>query len=136
MNHPFISVIIPTYNEEKKLPSLLASLRSVDYPKQKIEYLVVDGYSTDATVALAKKFGDKIRVYPGSMEVRDGKNYALKSRAIGVLGIGDSIEEARQISQEGAKAITGGALWNRTDVASKQHIAKSVNHMEQLRHKV
>jgi phosphoribosylamine--glycine ligase len=84
---------------------------------------------------LVKKFGDKIRIYPGSMELRDGKNYALKSRAIGILGIGDSIEEARQISQEGAKAITGGALWNRTDVASKQHIAKSVRHMEHLRQK-
>jgi phosphoribosylamine---glycine ligase len=85
--------------------------------------------------ALSKKYGDRIRVYPGSMETRDGKNYALKSRAIGLLGIGDNIEEARQISQEGAKVITGGALWNRTDVASKQHIAKSVSHMEQLRRK-
>ena len=84
---------------------------------------------------LTKKYGDKIRIYPGSMELRDGKNYALKSRAIGILGIGDSIEEARQISQEGAKAITGGALWNRTDVASKAHIAKSVTNMEQLRNK-
>jgi len=85
--------------------------------------------------ALAKKYGDKIRIYPGSMELRDCKNYALKSRAIGILGIGSSIEEARQISQEGAKAITGGALWNRTDVASKQHLAKSVTHMDKLRHK-
>ncbi len=85
--------------------------------------------------ALTKKYGDKIRIYPGSMEVRDSKNYALKSRAIGVLGIGGSIEEARAISQEGAKAITGGALWNRTDVASKQHIAKSIRHMEGLRAK-
>ncbi len=84
--------------------------------------------------ALSKKYGDKIRIYPGSMEIRDdGKNYALKSRAIGILGIGNSIEEARVISQEGAKAITGGALWNRTDVATQNHIAKSVRHMEQLR---
>jgi phosphoribosylamine--glycine ligase len=83
--------------------------------------------------ALTKKFGDKIRIYPGSMEVRDGKNYALKSRAIGVLGIGDSIEEARLISQEGAQAITGGGLWNRTDIASQQHINKSIGHMEKLR---
>ncbi len=86
--------------------------------------------------ALTQKYGDKIRIYPGSMETRDGKNYALKSRAVGILGIADSIEEARQISLEGAKAITGGALWNRTDVASRQHIAKSVSHMEQLRCKV
>jgi phosphoribosylamine-glycine ligase len=85
--------------------------------------------------ALAKTYSDKIRIYPGSMELRDGKNYALKSRAIGILGIGSSVEEARQISQEGAKVVTGGALWNRTDVASKQHIAKSVTHMDKLRHK-
>jgi phosphoribosylamine---glycine ligase len=85
--------------------------------------------------ALAKKYAGKMHIYPGSMEIRDGKNYALKSRVIGVLGIADSIEEARQISQEGAKTIVGGALWNRTDVASKGHISKSVAHMEQLRHK-
>jgi phosphoribosylamine--glycine ligase len=83
--------------------------------------------------ALTQKYGDNIRIYPGSMEIRDGKNYALKSRAIGILGIADSIEEARQISLEGAKVISGGALWNRADVASRQHIAKSVSHMEQLR---
>jgi len=83
--------------------------------------------------ALSKKYGDKIRIYPGSMELRDGKNYALKSRVIGILGIGKDIEEARTISQEGAKAITGGALWNRTDVAAKDHIAKSIKKMEQLR---
>ena len=85
--------------------------------------------------ALAKKYGKKIRVYPGSMEIRDGKNFALKSRAVGILGIGKSIEEARSISQEGANAVSGGALWNRSDVASKQHIAKAVSHMERLRGK-
>jgi phosphoribosylamine--glycine ligase len=85
--------------------------------------------------ALTKKYGSKIRIYPGSMELRDGKIYALKSRAIAILGIGETIEEARQISQEGAQAITGGALWNRTDVASKQHINKSISHLEKLRWK-
>jgi phosphoribosylamine--glycine ligase len=84
---------------------------------------------------LTRKFGDNIRIYPGSMEVRDGKNYALKSRAIGILGIGDDIETARLISQEGARGISGGGLWNRTDIASKQHIAQSVSHMEKLRQK-
>jgi phosphoribosylamine---glycine ligase len=83
---------------------------------------------------LSKKYGKNIRIYPGSMETKSGKNYALKSRAIGILGIGKNIEEARQISQEGAKAITGGALWNRSDIASKEHIAKSIKHMENLRH--
>jgi phosphoribosylamine--glycine ligase len=85
--------------------------------------------------ALTKRYGDKIRIYPGSMETREGKNYALKSRAVGILGIADSIDQAREISLEGARAVTGGALWNREDVASKQHIAHSIDHMERLRGK-
>ena len=63
-----------------------------------------------AAYALARKYGDKIRVYPGSMEIRDSGVFALKSRAVGVLGIGDNIEEARQISLEGARVIKGGGL--------------------------
>ena len=86
--------------------------------------------------ALASKYSERIRVYPGAMEIRDGHVYALKSRAIGVLGVGDDIEEARQISLEGIKANEGGALWNRTDVASKKHITASINHMERLRQKL
>jgi phosphoribosylamine--glycine ligase len=84
---------------------------------------------------LEGRYGDRIRVYPGAMELRNGKAYPLKSRAVGVLGIGETIEEARQTSLEGARAIKGGALWNRTDIASKQHIAKSLSHMERLRRK-
>jgi phosphoribosylamine--glycine ligase len=86
--------------------------------------------------ALTSKYGDRIRIYPASMEIRNGKTYALKSRAIGVLGVGENIEEARQLSLEGVKAVKGGALWNRTDIASKQHIAQSVSHMEKLRSKL
>src|SRR3990170_5050186 len=85
--------------------------------------------------ALTSKYGDRIRVYPAAMELGNGKVYALKSRAVGVLGIGDTIEEARGISLEGVNAVDGGGLWNRTDIASKQHIAKSIRHMERLRRK-
>jgi phosphoribosylamine--glycine ligase len=75
----------------------------------------------------------RIRIYPGSMEIRNSKFFALKSRAVAILGIGDSIEEARKISLEGADTITGGALWNRTDVASKDHIQNSITKMRFLR---
>jgi phosphoribosylamine---glycine ligase len=84
---------------------------------------------------LSNKYGDRIRIYPGAVEVRDGQVYSLKSRAVGMLGIGENIEEARQVSLEGARSIKGGALWNRTDIASKEHITQSVSHMELLRHK-
>jgi len=105
------------------------------FPSQVDKSAVNTPVDLSKAYALTKKYGSKIRVYPGSMETRNGKNYALKSRAVGVLGIAESIDEARQISFEGAKAVTGGALWNRMDIASKQHIAKSVRHMENLRRK-
>jgi phosphoribosylamine--glycine ligase len=88
-----------------------------------------------AAYMLASKYGDNLRIYPGAMEVREGQVYALKSRAVGVLGVGETIEDARQVSLEGARAIEGGAMWNRTDIASKKHIAQSVSHMESLRRK-
>jgi phosphoribosylamine--glycine ligase len=84
---------------------------------------------------LSGKYGDNVRVYPGSMEQRGGETYALKSRAVCVVGVGDDLETARKVSLEGIDAVKGGALWSRTDIASKRHIEKSVKHMEELRRK-
>jgi phosphoribosylamine--glycine ligase len=81
---------------------------------------------------LAEKDGN-IRVYPGSMELRDGENFALGSRTVAVVGVGDSIQEAREESLEGLGAIEGGSLWNRNDIAAKKHIEQSIKHMAQLR---
>ncbi len=83
---------------------------------------------------LRAKHGDDIRVYPASMEIReDGLAYALGSRAVCVVGTADSIQDARDISLEGINAIKGGALWYRKDIASREHIARSIEHMDRLR---
>jgi glycosyltransferase involved in cell wall biosynthesis len=53
-----ISIVIPTLNEEKNLPIVL---RDIKESSQNIdEIVVVDGYSKDKTVEIAKKFGAKI----------------------------------------------------------------------------
>ena len=83
---------------------------------------------------LSSKYGDNLRIYPGSIELRNSRMCALKSRAVCAVGVGESIEEAREISLEATAAIRGGGLWNRTDIASKEHIEKSIKHMERLRH--
>ncbi len=117
-----------------KVPSGYGGYSDV-FPSQVDKAAVDTPVDLSKAYALSSKYGDRIRVYPASMEVRNGQFYALKSRAVGVLGVGETIEEARQVSLEGAQMIKGGALWNRTDIASKEHIAQSVIHMEQLRHK-
>jgi phosphoribosylamine--glycine ligase len=93
------------------------------------------GKPVDLTVAykLSEKHSDKIRVYPAAIELRNGETYALHSRAVGVVGIDEDIEAARQISMEGINAIKGGALWHRTDIASRKHIEKSIRHMGELK---
>jgi len=87
----------------------------------------------DEAEKLSRKHGDNIRIYPGSMEMRNSDFYALTSRTVCVVGIADDIQTAREISLEGLKAIKGGALWYRNDIASREHINKSIEHMNKLR---
>lgn len=83
--------------------------------------------------ALEKRHGGKLRVYPAAVELKGNSIYPLKSRAVSVVGIAEDIESAREISLEGIRAIKGGALWHRNDIASKEHIGRSICHMEKLR---
>ena len=44
-----VSVICPTYNEEKYIATCIDSILAQDYPQEDLEILFVDGMSTDAT---------------------------------------------------------------------------------------
>jgi len=45
--YPYVSVVIPMRNEERYIARCLDSVLSNDYPKERLEILVVDGMSTD-----------------------------------------------------------------------------------------
>ncbi len=60
MKKPFISVVIPAYNEEKSLPKTLNSLAKQTLDRSLYEVIVVDNNSTDKTSAVAKKWGAKV----------------------------------------------------------------------------
>ena len=53
---PTISIIIPTYNEEPNIERCLNSIFKQDYPRKLLEVLLVDNYSQDKTVEIAKKY--------------------------------------------------------------------------------
>ena len=55
-----ITAVVPTLNEERRLPGLLASLRSGD-PEDGVQEIVVsDGGSHDGTVELALRYGARL----------------------------------------------------------------------------
>lgn len=57
---PLVSVIVTTKNEENNIANCLQSVRNQTYPEEKKEIIVVDNYSSDKTIEIAKKFTDKV----------------------------------------------------------------------------
>ena len=57
---PFISVIIPNYNEIQYIENLLLSLKNQKYAKDLFEIIVADNGSTDGSHEKAKQYADKI----------------------------------------------------------------------------
>jgi glycosyltransferase involved in cell wall biosynthesis len=56
---PMVSVVIPCRNEEKFIGRVLDSLIHGDYPKEKLEILVVDGGSEDRTKVIVTEYAKK-----------------------------------------------------------------------------
>jgi len=52
---PFVSVIVPVRNEERRIGRCLRSLAAQDYPRGRFEVLVVDGDSTDGSRRAAEE---------------------------------------------------------------------------------
>lgn len=63
---PMVSVIIPVRNGEKTVGELLDSLLKVDYPKEKLEIIVVDGNSTDKTRNIVSKYPFELIIQEGN----------------------------------------------------------------------
>lgn len=53
---PLVSIVIPTYNEEKNIERCLASILNQNYPQDLLEVIVVDNYSTNGTVEKTRKY--------------------------------------------------------------------------------
>jgi succinoglycan biosynthesis protein ExoA len=51
---PFVSVVIPVFNEEHYIDACLASVLKQDYPANRYEVIVADGGSTDRTRAIVE----------------------------------------------------------------------------------
>lgn len=73
-NWPTLSVVMVNRNDARRMKTSLESIRMQDYPKEKIEILIIDGGSTDTSETVAKEFGAKFIEggFAGNQEARRG----------------------------------------------------------------
>jgi cellulose synthase/poly-beta-1,6-N-acetylglucosamine synthase-like glycosyltransferase len=86
---PFVSIIIPTKNEEALLGNCLKSLNELNYPKDKYEVIIADGLSTDQTIDIAKKFDAKIVINQGQT-VAPGRNVGFANSRGEIIAFTDA----------------------------------------------
>jgi len=104
------------------------------------KYVVPKGYGLpadhpDAASSRAKiEVGDvgAARLYYSSVDQKEDGLYLSSSRAIGIVGIADNLDDARTIAEEGVKAVQGPVAY-REDIGTQALIQKRIDHMKKIR---
>lgn len=104
------------------------------------KYLAPEGYpispKKDELINVDENKLEKLgaRYYYASVYRKNDLIYTTTSRAMGILGIANSLEEAEKIAEQGVGCITG-KLFHRTDVGTRRLLEKRINHMKFLLNK-
>lgn len=84
-----VDIIIPTLNASKVLDTCLKSITKQNYPKNKVNILIIDGGSSDTTLSIAKKYNCKI-IYNPLKTAESGKALGLNKSKSNFVALIDS----------------------------------------------
>lgn len=101
------------------------------------KYVVPEGYPDAGVkgevVEVPRDVPNGVRLYYGSVDERESGELVLcGSRAVAVVGVGDSISEAEKLAEGVATRITG-PVFHREDIGTEKLIAQRVAMMKELR---
>jgi len=82
---PYVTILIAAYNEGETIDETIKNKLHLDYPREKIEIIVISDGSTDKTEDIVKKY-DSQGVKLMRQEIRSGKTAALNSAAPHAVG--------------------------------------------------
>lgn len=78
---PFVSILIPAHNEEIVIESTLNAILELNYPRDRVEVIVVNDSSTDRTGQILDQYAEKYRrIKP--FHIPEGKGGLGKSHAL------------------------------------------------------
>ncbi|HEY0088921.1 MAG TPA: phosphoribosylglycinamide synthetase C domain-containing protein, partial [Candidatus Lokiarchaeia archaeon] len=101
------------------------------------KYLVPEGYpdtpKKDEPIKVNKVKLEQVgaKLYYASVYRKGNDIYTTTSRAIGILGIADSLENAEKIAEKGIECIEG-KLFHRKDVGTMNLLQKRIDHMNSI----
>nr|MBA4404732.1 hypothetical protein [Nanoarchaeum sp.] len=131
---PNLTVLIPAYNEEETIASTIEAVQANDYPKDKLQIIVIDDGSKDKTAEIVKKYKDVILFSKKNSGKADSVNQAIKQVKSEFFCIidADSYPEQdalrllmRKFKDEQVGAVTGTIL-----VKNKRNMIEKCQAME------
>jgi glycosyltransferase involved in cell wall biosynthesis len=114
MNNPLVSIITVTYNASDSLEQTMQSVFTQTYPN--IEYIIIDGASTDGTIDIIKKQEARLALWLSEKDegIYDAMNKGIrlaKGEFIGMINAGDYYEP------DAVETVVNAYLGNRdTDI--------------------
>ena len=142
LNIPWISIITVVYNGAKYLESTIQSVAKQEYPN--IEYIVIDGGSTDGTIDILRKHESKIAHWISQSDegIYDAMNKAWEiaryDSYILFLGAGDRIitlpkpEELMKMGDAVIGSVLNGNFITRSRVDWSAKLRITIHHQSLL----
>jgi len=132
---PLVSINIPTYNSGKAIGKCLDSIKNQTY--KNVEIIIVDGYSKDHTLKMAKEYGANIYYALGLSEARRLGIEKSKGKYIFFLDSDQAIDSSttskcvQECEDNGYDAIT---LFEQSVITKNSYIEKVIAYDKWLFH--